>query len=120
MKISRFFTLRASAIALAAMLALASLCAPLGGATASTTTLDPSLPAVKIGAAGPYTGDVAKIGLDGLNAIRMAVEEANAVGGIHGRRIEIVEADDAADPQRPFSSPRNSPWTATSSASSGR
>ena len=54
MKISRFFTLRASAIALAAMLALAS-CAPLGGATASTTTLDPSLPAVKIGAAGPYT-----------------------------------------------------------------
>ena len=100
MKISRFFTLRASAIALAAMLALASLCAPLGGATASTTTLDPSLPAVKIGAAGPYTGDVAKIGLDGLNAIRMAVEDANAVGGIHGRRIEIVEADDAADPSK--------------------
>jgi len=58
------------------------------------------LPPVKIGAAGPYTGDVSKIGLDGLNAIKMAVEEANAAGGIHGRRIEIVEADDAADPAK--------------------
>ena len=58
------------------------------------------LPPIKIGAAGPYTGDVSKIGLDGLNAIKMAVEEANAAGGIGGRMIEIVEADDAADPSK--------------------
>ncbi|HHV93192.1 MAG TPA: branched-chain amino acid ABC transporter substrate-binding protein [Firmicutes bacterium] len=58
------------------------------------------LPPIKIGAAGPYTGDVSKIGLDGLNAIKMAVEEANAAGGINGRMIEIVEADDAADPAK--------------------
>jgi len=56
-----------------------------------------SLPSIKIGAAGPYSGDLSKIGLDGLNAIKMAVEEANAAGGVRGRKIEIVEADDAGD-----------------------
>ncbi len=85
-------------IALATMASLALLGTFAFGAAAAT--INPSLAPVKIGAAGPYTGDVAKIGLDGLNAIRMAVEEANAAGGINGRRIEIVEADDAADPSK--------------------
>ncbi|NLJ24957.1 MAG: branched-chain amino acid ABC transporter substrate-binding protein [Firmicutes bacterium] len=69
---------------------------------AATTVLGSGnkLPPIKIGAAGPYTGDVSKIGLDGLNAIKMAVEEANGAGGIHGRMIEIVEADDGADPSK--------------------
>ena len=67
----------------------------------TTTVLgSEKLSPIKIGAAGPYTGDVSKIGLDGLNAIKMAVEEANAAGGIHGRMIEIVEADDGADPSK--------------------
>ncbi|HAN86767.1 MAG: branched-chain amino acid ABC transporter substrate-binding protein [Bacillota bacterium] len=68
---------------------------------AATGVVRPAkLSPIKIGAAGPYTGDVSKIGLDGLNAIRMAVDEANATGGIGGRKIEIVEADDAADPSK--------------------
>ncbi|NMB44814.1 MAG: branched-chain amino acid ABC transporter substrate-binding protein [Firmicutes bacterium] len=69
---------------------------------ATTTVLGSAakLPPIKIGAAGPYTGDVSKIGLDGLNAIKMAVDEANAAGGIGGRMIEIVEADDAGDPSK--------------------
>lgn len=58
------------------------------------------LPPVKIGAAGPFTGDLSKIGLDSLNAIRMAVDEANAEGGVGGRKIEIVVGDDAGDPAR--------------------
>lgn len=87
-------------IALATMLTLALVGAITIGAAAGAASINPSLPVVKIGAAGPYTGDVAKIGLDGLNAIRMAVEEANAAGGVNGRRIEIVEADDAADPSK--------------------
>ncbi|HHY94959.1 MAG TPA: branched-chain amino acid ABC transporter substrate-binding protein [Firmicutes bacterium] len=52
---------------------------------------------VRIGAAGPYTGDLSKIGLDSLNAIRMAVEEANQAGGIDGYKIEVVMGDDAGD-----------------------
>ncbi len=58
------------------------------------------LPPVKIGAAGPFTGDLSKIGLDSLNAIRMAVDEANAEGGVGGRKIEVVVGDDAGDPSR--------------------
>ncbi len=69
-------------------------------ATTAVLGGEAKLPPIKIGAAGPYTGDVSKIGLDGLNAIKMAVDEANAAGGIGGRMLEIVEADDAADPSK--------------------
>lgn len=58
------------------------------------------LPSVKIGAAGPFTGDLSKIGLDALNAIQMAVEEANAEGGIKGRKIEVAIGDDMGDPSK--------------------
>jgi branched-chain amino acid transport system substrate-binding protein len=55
---------------------------------------------IKIGAAGPFTGDLSKIGLDSLNAIQMAVEEVNQQGGIDGRKVEVVVGDDAADPSK--------------------
>jgi branched-chain amino acid transport system substrate-binding protein len=58
------------------------------------------LPPVKIGAAGPFTGDLSKIGLDALNAIQMAVDEANAEGGIKGRKIEVAIGDDMGDPSK--------------------
>ena len=58
------------------------------------------LPPVKIGAAGPFTGDLSKIGLDALNAIQMAVDEANAEGGINGRKIEVAIGDDMGDPSK--------------------
>ncbi len=63
-------------------------------------TFGKELAPVKIGAAGPFTGDLSKIGLDSLNAIKMAVEEANARGGIGSRKIEVVVADDAGDPAK--------------------
>lgn len=53
---------------------------------------------VKIGAAGPFTGELSKIGLDALNAIKMAVEEFNQAGGLNGRMVEVVVGDDGADP----------------------
>lgn len=55
---------------------------------------------IKIGAAGPFTGDLSKIGLDSLNAIRMAVDEVNQQGGIAGRKVQVVVGDDAADPAK--------------------
>ena len=51
-----------------------------------------------IGAAGPFTGELSKIGLDSLNAIEMAVKEFNDAGGIDGRLVEVLEGDDAGDP----------------------
>lgn len=56
--------------------------------------------AVKIGAAGPFTGDLSKIGLDSLNAIKMAVEEFNQSGGLDGREVQVVIGDDGGDPAK--------------------
>jgi branched-chain amino acid transport system substrate-binding protein len=53
---------------------------------------------ILIGAAGPFTGELSKIGLDSLNAIKMAVKEFNDAGGIDGRLVEVLEGDDAGDP----------------------
>jgi len=55
---------------------------------------------VKIGAAGPFTGDLSKIGHDSLNALKMAVDEFNQAGGLDGRTVEVVVGDDGGDPAK--------------------
>lgn len=52
---------------------------------------------VKIAIEGPISGDQAANGQDMRNAARLAVDQANAEGGVLGREIELVEADDEAD-----------------------
>ncbi len=84
MRITRFFVI---GLAFALVVALAG-CGP----------AKPNV--VKIGAAGPFTGQLSKIGLDSLNAIKMAVEEFNASGQLKGMKVEVVEGDDAADPAK--------------------
>jgi branched-chain amino acid transport system substrate-binding protein len=58
---------------------------------------------IKIGAAGPLTGDMAVFGQDQLNAMKLAVEEWNAKGGVLGKKIVIVEGDDQRDPKQAVS-----------------
>jgi branched-chain amino acid transport system substrate-binding protein len=53
---------------------------------------------IRIGLEGPITGEQASNGVDMLRAARLAVEGANAQGGILDRRIELVSLDDRADP----------------------
>jgi branched-chain amino acid transport system substrate-binding protein len=53
---------------------------------------------IKIVVEGPISGDQAATGLDMRNAARLAVDQANAKGGVLGRTIELIEADDRADP----------------------
>ncbi len=55
---------------------------------------------IKIGVAGPLTGENAAFGQDQLNGVRLAVEEWNAKGGIGGKKIAIVEGDDQRDPKQ--------------------
>jgi branched-chain amino acid transport system substrate-binding protein len=55
---------------------------------------------VKIGAAGPFTGQLAKIGTDALQSIKMAVEDFNASGAMPGVTVSVLEGDDAADPAK--------------------
>ena len=54
---------------------------------------------IKIGFLGAMTGDVAMFGKPNLEGMRMAAEEVNAAGGVLGKKIEIVEADNRGDKQ---------------------
>ncbi len=52
---------------------------------------------VRIGAVMSLTGDTAQYGLSALNGARMAIEEANAAGGVAGRRVELIVQDTRSD-----------------------
>jgi branched-chain amino acid transport system substrate-binding protein len=54
---------------------------------------------IKLGVAGPMTGDQAKMGMDLMHGVTLAVEEWNAKGGVLGAKIEIVNGDDRRDPK---------------------
>lgn len=59
--------------------------------------------AIKIGVAGPMTGDQAKMGTDFKNGVALAVEEWNSKGGVLGKKIQMIVADDQHDPKQAVS-----------------
>ncbi len=52
---------------------------------------------IRIGLSGPFSGGSSPMGESMRNGIRLAVQEINAIGGVHGRTIELVERDDQAN-----------------------
>jgi len=54
--------------------------------------------AIKIGLVVPLTGDVKTFGESVRNGTMLAIDEANAAGGINGRKIDVVMTDDKNDP----------------------
>lgn len=54
---------------------------------------------VRIGFVGCLTGRLSDLGLSGRNGALLAVEKANADGGIDGRTVELLVRDDRHDPQ---------------------
>lgn len=54
---------------------------------------------VKIGVAGPMTGDQAKMGADLKNGVELAVSEWNEKSGVLGKKIELLVEDDQHDPK---------------------
>jgi branched-chain amino acid transport system substrate-binding protein len=58
---------------------------------------------IKIGVAGPMTGDQAKMGTDFRNGVALAVEEWNTKGGLLGKKITTLVADDQHDPKQAVS-----------------
>lgn len=70
-----------------------------GAAPAGTEAAAPAGDTVKIGFLGALTGDVAMFGKPTLDGMKMAADEINAAGGILGKKIEIVEADNRGDKQ---------------------
>ena len=58
---------------------------------------------IRIGAAGPMTGDQSKMGVDLRNSVELAVAEWNEKGGVLGKKIVLLPADDQADPKQAVS-----------------
>ncbi len=56
-----------------------------------------SADSVRIGLSGPFSGGSSPMGESMRNGVRLAVDEINATGGIHGRTVELVERDDQAN-----------------------
>jgi branched-chain amino acid transport system substrate-binding protein len=79
----------ASAPLLAALVVLAAGCSHTGSGSA--------LP-IKIALEGPITGPQSSNGVDMLRGAQLAVQEANAKGGVLGHSIDLIPADDRADP----------------------
>ncbi len=55
-------------------------------------------PTVKIGLVAPFEGRYRYVGYDVIYAVRLALREANAAGGVGGYSVELVAYDDGADP----------------------
>ena len=52
---------------------------------------------ILIGLSGSFSGGSSPMGESMRNGIRLAVQEINAIGGINGRTIELIERDDQAN-----------------------
>ena len=54
---------------------------------------------LKFGVTDPLTGPSAIFGLDQMQAVRWAVEDINAKGGVNGRKLEAIIADHQTKPE---------------------
>jgi branched-chain amino acid transport system substrate-binding protein len=75
------------ATAAALMMAVA---VPVAGLAADT---------IKIGVAGPHSGDLASYGLPTVNAAKIVAEQINAAGGINGKMVELLIEDTVCKPE---------------------
>ncbi len=55
---------------------------------------------LRIGVAGPMTGDQSKQGQDLRKGVELAVEEWNARGGVLGKKVRLLVEDDQHDPRQ--------------------
>jgi len=60
----------------------------------------PAFAQIKLGVAGPMTGQNATFGEQLKRGAGMAVDELNAAGGVNGQKIEMDIGDDACDPKQ--------------------
>lgn len=55
---------------------------------------------IKVGVAGPHSGAYAAFGEQLWRGASQAAEDINANGGINGKQIELIKADDACEPKQ--------------------
>lgn len=57
-------------------------------------------PPIRLGFIGGISGANADLGSSGRNGVQLAIEQANAQGGVRGRSIELLIKDDQLDPEQ--------------------
>ncbi len=72
----------------------------LAGAALGLLTAGPAWAQIKIGVAGPMTGQYATFGQQMKGGAEQAVEDINAAGGVLGQKLELFVGDDACDPKQ--------------------
>ncbi len=70
----------------------------LGWLLSGCAALGSTRPVVKIGLVAPFEGLHRHLGYDVLYAVKLAVRERNAAGGVSGYMVELVALDDGNDP----------------------
>jgi branched-chain amino acid transport system substrate-binding protein len=54
---------------------------------------------IKLGVAGPHSGDLASYGIPTIKAAELVVKDINAKGGINGKQVELLIEDDVCKPE---------------------
>jgi len=65
------------------------LCVAVSGASADT---------IKLGVAGPHSGDLAPYGIPSMRAAQLVVKQINEQGGVLGKQVELLIQDDQCNP----------------------
>ena len=80
---------------LAAALTVCTICAlsPAAAAPAAAGDL------IRLGVAGPQSGDLASYGIPSSRAAELVVKEVNARGGVLGRQVKLLVEDDVCKPE---------------------
>jgi len=64
----------------------------------TVTGLDGASPTVKVGLVAPFEGLHRPLGYEVLFAVKLALQERNVSGGVHGYQVELVALNDFDDP----------------------
>jgi branched-chain amino acid transport system substrate-binding protein len=54
---------------------------------------------IKMGVAGPHSGDLASYGIPTVRAAELVVKDINAKGGVLGKKVELLVEDDVCKPE---------------------
>jgi len=73
-------------------LATTFICLTLSGMTLAADT-------IKLGVAGPHSGDLASYGIPTIRAAELVVKDINAKGGVLGKQVELIVEDDVCKPE---------------------
>ena len=59
----------------------------------------PAADTIKLGVAGPHSGDLASYGIPTVRAAELVVKDINAKGGVLGKKVELLVEDDVCKPE---------------------